>query len=88
VRALVAALILWSLIALAFLLFAPFHPVYPCARLVGASPACRAAVDAANEVVQSLEIRPILFTIVAGYVAIAVIRVRGLRRRRREQAAA
>jgi hypothetical protein len=83
-RALAVAVILWSALSLALLLFAPFYPVYPCARLVGASPACRAAVTAANEVVQALAIRPTLLTIVAGYVAIAVVRVRGVRRRLRE----
>jgi len=83
-RALVAAVLLWSAFSLALLLLAPSYPVYPCARLVGASPACRAAVDAANDVVQALAIRPILVTIAAGYAAIALIRVRDLLRRRRQ----
>jgi len=86
-RALVASVILWPAVSLALLYFlAPFYPVYPCAHLVGATSACRAAVTAANEVVQALAIRPILATIVIGYIAIAVIRLRGLRRRRSRSA--
>lgn len=86
-RALAIALLLWSAFSLALLLLAPFYPVYPCARLVGASPACRAAVDAANDVVQALAIRPLVITIAAGYVAIALIRIRGVLRRRQRSGA-
>ena len=74
----------WSAVVLWFLVFDPgYQPsvLLHCGAFIGRSAACEAGQDAMNEAWQWLHIWPLLIACASGYVAIAIIRLRGRSRR-------
>jgi hypothetical protein len=80
-RAFVAALVVWSAIALVWVLLAPAGNggVLGCMHLVGRSVACEAQQDAINQAWWQYRTAPMILAIVAGYVGIVIVRLRGAR---------
>jgi hypothetical protein len=82
VRAFVVALIAWSALVVAVLLFYPAgHAALGCMSLVGRFPACEAQQAAINQVWWENETLPGVLGIVAGYVGIVAVALVGARRR-------
>ena len=81
-KAFVVALIAWSALVVAVLLFFPAGGTpLPCMRLVGRSIACAAQQAAINQVWWENRTLPVVVGMVAGYVGIAVVALVGARRR-------
>jgi hypothetical protein len=84
VKSLLAAIVAWTLFALALLVFDPAFVQPPtCMRLVGRSAECQAIADAWNQTAWTQHTLPLLLAIAAGYVGILVVAIRGQRRRAR-----
>ena len=80
-RAFVIALLLWSVVAVVWLLVVPGDTggVLTCMHLVGRSVACEAHQNAVNQVWWDYRTLPTLLTFAAGYVGIVVIRLARVR---------
>lgn len=87
-----AAIVLWSAFSFLVLLFDPGSDVFwrsfnqpplTCARFIGRSAQCDAAVNAANAAWQWLHVYPLLLFVAAGYVAIVLVALLGHRARTR-----
>lgn len=79
-RAFLIAVVAWTLLTLAFVLFYPndYHRL-PCMGLVGRSAACEGDQATINAAYQTYQTIPTLVALAAGYVAIAAVRIRGSR---------
>ena len=82
-KALAAALALWTVVAVLFLIFDPGYQsvLLGCMRLVGRSATCEAQQQAINQAWTWLHTVPLILTIAMGYLAIVVTAL--VRRRRR-----
>ena len=79
-RTAVIAAVVWTVLALGFLLFFPSgHMTVPCMHLVGRSSACEADQATVNAAYQTYQTIPVLLAIAAGYVAIVAMGIRGSR---------
>jgi hypothetical protein len=78
VRAFVAAMVVWSAIVLIWVLLVPASNggVLGCMHLVGRSVACEAQQDAINQAWWRYQTLPMILALAAGYVAIAIVRLR------------
>lgn len=81
-RAFLIALLLWSLVALIWILVTPGNSSgLGCMHLVGRSLACEAQQNAVNRVWWDHRTLPTLLTFAAGYIGIVVTRLARARRR-------
>lgn len=83
-RAFLVAVMAWSVVVFAWVLFYPadMGPRLGCMHLVGRSLACDAQQDTINSVWWQYHTLPMLIGITAGYAGIVIVRLAGLRRRR------
>jgi hypothetical protein len=80
-RAFLIALLLWSLVALTWILAIPGNSTaLGCMHQVGRSVACEAQQNAINQVWWDYRTLPTLLTIGGGYIAIVVVRLASVRR--------
>jgi hypothetical protein len=82
VSALALAILLWSGVVVATVLVVPWSgaTVLDCMHLVGRSAACEEQQETINQGWWAVRTLPIVVTIVAGYVAIGIVRLVGLSR--------
>jgi hypothetical protein len=87
-RAFVAALVPWSFVVLAVTLFVPWSGggLLGCMHLVVRSLGCEAQQSAINQVWWEYKTAPILVAMASGYIAIAIVRLVGVRRKRSDLA--
>jgi hypothetical protein len=81
-RVFLIALLLWSVVAVVWLVVVPADTsgLLTCMHLVGRSNACEAQQNAVNQVWWDYRTMPTLLTFAAGYVGIVVIRLARVRR--------
>ena len=85
-KASLIAAAVWTVLVLGIVLFVPNEPrLLSCMRFVGRSAACEADQESINIAYQAYQTIPALFAIVAGYVAIVVVWIVGMRRRGRSR---
>lgn len=83
-KALIAAIAVWTLAVIAIMLFYPAsRPLLGCMYLVGRSPECEAAQEGLNRASELSHTLPLVAPILAGYLVIAAVAL--VRRRRRER---
>jgi ABC-type microcin C transport system permease subunit YejB len=80
-KALLAALAIWTTIAFLILLFDPGGAltVEPCMRLISRTAACEARMQELNDGYWFRHTLPLILVALSGYVAIGIVKLRGAR---------